>query len=122
MSTKTSQSYTLSTKVSNALKVLAQICENREEELANVPSDATHEDSDCKNDLASHMFDFYYINGGSQTLLEMSNFNFSEFDCLRTSCCTHLTEKLLLGQGKKTEVAPKDLLFIVLCVLNAATH
>lgn len=49
----------------------------------------------------------------------MSNFNVSEFDHLWTSCHTHLTEKLLLGQGKKTEVAPKDLLFIVICVLKA---
>ncbi len=37
-------------------------------------------------------------------------------------CCSHLTQKLLLGWGKKTEVAPKDSLFIILFVLTTATH
>ncbi len=82
MSTKTNQSSTSSTKVSNALKVLALIFEKREEELANVPSDAIHEESDIENDSCSPMFDHFYANRGLQTLLEMSKMNFSEFNCL----------------------------------------
>ncbi len=31
-------------------------------------------------------------------------------------------QKVTLGQGKKTDVAPKDLLFTVLCILKAATN
>ncbi len=42
MFTKTSQSSNLSTKVSNTLK---WICEKREEEQTNVPSDTIHEES-----------------------------------------------------------------------------
>ncbi len=102
MSTNTSQSSTSSAKVSNTLNVIAQICEKREEELANVPAKAIHEESIIENNLASPMFDRFYANSGLQTLLEMFNFNFNEFDHLWTSCCTHLTENMLLGQGKKT--------------------
>ncbi len=35
----------------------------------------------------SHVW-LFYANGGLQTLLEMSNFNFSKCDCLWTFCCS----------------------------------
>ncbi len=38
-------------KVSNALKVFAQMCEKKEDELANVPSDDIHVESDNENNL-----------------------------------------------------------------------
>ncbi len=97
MSTNTSQSSTSHAKISNALKVLAQIFEKREEERVNVPADDIHEESYIENDSTSSMFDCFHANEGLQTLLEMLNFNFNEIKHLRTSCCTHLTEKLLLG-------------------------
>ncbi len=81
MSINSNQSSTSSVKVSRILKVLAQICEKREG-MANVPADAIHEESDIENDLALPQFDCFYSNRGLQTLVEMSNFNFNEFDCL----------------------------------------
>ncbi len=58
ISTNTSQSSTSSAKVSNALKVLTQICEKRGEELSDVPSDVVHEKSDFEKNSASPMLHF----------------------------------------------------------------
>ncbi len=107
ISTNTSQSSTYSTMVSNALKVLGQICKKREEELTNVPADAIHEESDIENYSASSMLDCFYANRGLQTLLKMSNFNLNVFECLWTSFCTHLTEKLLLVEERKQKLHQK---------------
>jgi hypothetical protein len=122
MSKQTASSSTSSAKVSHALKVLAQLREKREEEMAGLPTDAIHDESDVENDSLSPIFDRFYANGGSQTLIEMSNFNFNEIERLWHRCSTVLTQSFMLGRGKKTDVAPKDLLFIVLCVLKAATN
>jgi hypothetical protein len=122
MSKQTASSSTSSAKVSHALKVLAQLREKREEEMAGLPTDAIHDESDVENDSLSPIFDRFYANGGSQTLIEMSNFNFNEIERLWHRCRTVLTQSFMLVRGKKTDVAPKDLLFIVLCVLKAATN
>ena len=90
--------------------------------MAGLPTDAIHDESDVENDSLSPIFDRFYANGGSQTLMEMSNFNFNEIERLWHRCRTVLTQSFMLGRGKKTDVAPKDLLFIVLCVLKAATN
>lgn len=38
-------------------------------------------------------------------------------------CCDAiLTQRFTIGQVKKTDVTPKDILFIVLCVLKAETN
>ncbi len=58
-------------KVSNTRKVLAQICERREEEHAGILADAIHEESDLENDSAAPIFDRFYANKGLQTLLEI---------------------------------------------------
>ncbi len=50
MSKKIAQFSTLSTKVSHALKVLAQLCEKSEDELAGILADAINEESDVEND------------------------------------------------------------------------
>ncbi len=42
-------------KVSNTLKVLAQMCDKREEDLAGILVNVTHEESDAKNDQR-HIF------------------------------------------------------------------
>lgn len=52
MSTNTSHWSTSSTKVSNALRVLAQMQWKKEAELNNVSSDAIHVESDNEIDLA----------------------------------------------------------------------
>ncbi len=70
MSQETTQSSTSSaTKVTHALKVLADIQEKRDEEFAKYPSEAIHEESDMENSSASPLFDCFYANGGSKTLL-----------------------------------------------------
>ena len=55
-------------------------------------------------------------------LIEISNLTLNKIDHLWHSYCTIFMQTLMLGRGKKTDVAPKDLLFIVLCVLKAATN
>ncbi len=75
------------------------------------------------NDSSSPIFDHFYANGGSETLMEMCNFNYLEFDCLWKTCCQSLLmQKLTLSQGKKTDVETINLLFVVLCILKAATN
>ncbi len=57
MSKKTAQSSashtTTSAKISHALKELWQLQEMREEELAGIPTDAIHDESDVENDSSS---------------------------------------------------------------------
>lgn len=79
--------------------------------MMDIPSDAIHEESDTETDSVSPILDRFYANGGSKTLLEMSNFTMNEFERLWQHCCQTLTEKMCLGCGKKPDVSPKDLLF-----------
>lgn len=123
MSQETTQSSTSSAaKVTHALRVLGELQEKRDEEMAKFASEAIHEESDIESDSTSPLFDSFYANGGSKTLLQMTNFNAREIDHLWHRCRTVLSTKFTLGRGKKTEVSPKDILFIVLCVIKAATN
>ncbi len=123
MSQETTQSSTSSAaKVTHALKVLGDIQEKRDEEIAKYPSEAIHEESDIESDSKSPLFDRFYANGGSKTLLQMTNFNCREIDHLWHRFHTVLNEKFTLGRGKKTDVSPKDILFIVLCVVKTPTN
>ncbi len=123
MSQKTTESSTSSAaKVTHALKVLGDIQEKRDEEIAKYSSEAIHDESDIESDSKSPLFDRFYANGGSKTLLQMTNFNCREIDHLWHRCCTVLNEKFTLGRGKKTDVSPKDILFIVLCVVKTPTN
>ncbi len=123
MPKKMTQLFILSTKVSNTWKVLTQICEKREGELSGVTANAIREKSDLENDSVSSIFDRFHGNRGLQTLLETINFNYIEFEHLWKTCCqTFLRQKMTLGWGRKTYVAPTDLLFVILCILNTATN
>ncbi len=120
MSQEITQSSTSSAaKVTHALKVLGEIQENRGEEMANTPKEAFHEESDLENNSAAPLFDRFYDIRGSKTLLQMTKFNYCEIDHLWHCCHIVLTKKFTLGQGKNTGVSPKDILFIVLCVVKA---
>ncbi len=55
--------------------MLVQLCEKREEGLAGIPTDAIIEESDKENDSASPIFDHFHGSGGSQTFLDMCNFD-----------------------------------------------
>ncbi len=50
MSQETTLSSTSSAKVSHSLKLLSQLQEKREEELAGLPIDVIHNESDVEND------------------------------------------------------------------------
>ncbi len=43
--------------MTHALKVLGEIQEKRDEEMANMPKEATHKESDLENDSAAPLFD-----------------------------------------------------------------
>lgn len=106
MSKQTASSSTSSAKVNHALKVLAQLREKREEEMAGLPTDAIHDESDVENDSLSPIFDRFYANGGSQTLMEMSNFNLTKSSVCgiaaapfsRNPSCLEGVKKLMLHQ------------------------
>ncbi len=72
--------------------------------------------------IRSPIFDRFYANGGLQTLIEISNFNYNEFEYLWHHCRTSLTQRLTIGQGIKTDDEPTELCLIVLCVLKLATN
>ncbi len=75
MSKETMQSSTFSTaKVSHALKVLGEIQEKRDVEMSKTSAEAIHQDLDVVNDSAAPLFDCFYNNGGSKSLLQMTNF------------------------------------------------
>lgn len=73
-----------------------------------------------KKKMICHLYDNVYANGKYQTLMEKCNSKYSEFELLWHHCCTILTQQLTIGQDKK--ITPKDIWFIVLCVLRAATN
>ncbi len=52
----------------------------------------------------------------------MTNLNCHEINHLWHCCRTVFNEKLMVERGKKTDVSIKDILFIVLCVVKAATN
>ncbi len=108
MSQETTLSSTFYAKVSHALRVLSQLREKREEDLAGLPTDAIHNESDVENDSSSPILDRFYANGGYQTLIETSNFSYNEFGHLWHQCDTILTQAFTIRQGKKTDVTPKD--------------
>ncbi len=92
--------------------------------MAKISSEVIHEKSDMESDSAVPLFDRFYANGGSKTLLQMTNFNCCEFDRLCHCCHTVLSKEFTLGRGKKLLLHQKteDILFIVLCVVKAATN
>ncbi len=123
MSKKTTQASTLSMKVSNDIKVLAQMFEKREEELAGILTDAVHEDSDVEDDSASPILDPFSANSGLQTFLEMCQLKYNEFEHFLNTCCQIFSmQKVTLGQGEKQMWHQKTSFFIVLCVLKAVTN
>ncbi len=84
---------------------------------------AIHKGSDVKNDYVSSVIDHFYANGGSQTLIELCNFYNHEFEHLWNDWRQiFLMQILMLGKGRKADVAPKVLFFIVSCVLKATTN
>ena len=97
MSKQTASSSTSSAKVFQALKVLAQLHEKMEEKMAGLSTDVIYEESDIKNDSQPPIFDRFYANGGSQRLIEMSNFAYNEIERLWHCCHTILTQTLMLG-------------------------
>ncbi len=100
---------TFSAKISQFLKILRKLHEKREDELAGIPTDAIHEESDEENESSTPIFDRFCTNGGSQTLIEKSNFNYDEFEQLWHHFRTSLTQRLTIGRGRKTDVEPKRL-------------
>ncbi len=66
MSLETTLTSTLSGIVSYALKVLGQLQEKREEELAITPTNSIHGESDVENDSSLSLYNRFYANGGSQ--------------------------------------------------------
>ncbi len=90
--------------------------------MAKISSEAIHEESDIESDSTAPLLDRFYANGVSKTLLQMTNFNCCEFDHLWHHRHTVLSKTFTLGRGEKTDVSPKDILFIVLCVMKAATN
>ncbi len=83
MSQETTESSTSSAaKVTHVLKVLGDIQEKRDEEIAKYPSEAIREQSDIESDSKSPLFDHFYANEGSKTLLQMTNFNCRELNHL----------------------------------------
>ncbi len=125
MSQETTLLSTSYAKVSHALKLLSQLWDKRE-----VRSGTCLTANRChpqwircgKWFIISYSWQILCKWRGSQTLIEMMNFSPNEFECLWHHCDTILTQSLTIGRGKKTDVTPKDLLFIVLCVLKAATN
>ncbi len=70
------QSSTSSSNISHALIVLEHLCEKKVDEFAGRTTDAIHEESDEEKESSSYIFDRFYTNRGSLTLMDIPNFDF----------------------------------------------
>ncbi len=98
---------TSSAKVSNALKVFSQLQEKREGELAGIPTEAIHNESDVENDSSYTNCDRFCAKGGSQTLIDMSNLSYNKFEGLWHCCDTILTQGCTTNGNLKGEILDK---------------
>ncbi len=94
MSQQTMQSSTSSAKkVSHSLKVRGKIQEKRDVEMAKISAEAIRWDLDAGNDSLASLLDCVYTNGGSKTLLQMTNFTYHDIGHLWHHCHTILSKK-----------------------------
>ncbi len=84
--------------------------------MAKISSEGICEDSDVVNDSETPLVDRFYTNGGSKTLLQMTNFTFCEMSYLWHCCHNLLSNKFTLEQGKK-QMWHQKIFSLLSCVL-----
>ncbi len=99
ISLETSLSSTSSWKVSHYLKVLGQLQDKREGDLAGILTGSIPDESDVESVSSTLIYGRFYTNRWSQMSMEMCNVDFSEFEHLWHCCSAILTQWLKIGLG-----------------------
>lgn len=105
-------------QVNNALEILANAEQNREEQLQQYKETPLLPSSDDENDSDSPILDSFYDAQGGEAVLKLTNFSYRQFFRLFNRFADDISAQWNVGRGKKTEVMPKDLLFMMLALLK----
>jgi len=106
----------------SALKLLAQAAVDRENDLTAYDADPLLSSSDEECDSESPIFDAFYDGGGSQSIVQMTNFSAAEFQVLWDSFSDHILENYNVGRGRRKAVKPRDAIFMILAVAKHGDH
>lgn len=101
-------------QTTSALQLLADAALDREHELQNYRSQPNRPDSDDENDSKSPLFDNFHNNGGSATVLQMTNFDAKQFHSIWGQFRGHITENWNTSRGRNSQYKAKYVLFITM--------
>ena len=108
------------TDAANALRLLAEAAVERNEDLEMYAAEPYLEDTDDENDSECPVFDTFYEQGGSSSIISVINFDVQEFDTLWQENREHITEHFNIERGRKSPHTAKDVLFMTLTVMKYA--
>lgn len=91
--------------------MLADAAINREQDLQEYSGAQILSDSDEENDSDSPIIDGFYSNGGSSTIMKMTNFDMSEFSSICNTFSEYIRENWNVGRGNKSTFKAKDVFF-----------
>lgn len=104
----------LSADAANALGILAEAAIGCEAELGQYNDEIERQDSDEENGSSSPILNIFYERSGGDTILQMQNFSFEDFNGIWQSIEEHVADHYNVGRGRKCPDTPRDLLFITL--------
>ena len=110
------------TDAANALRLLAEAVVECNEDLDMYAAEPDLEDTDDDNDSECPVFDTFYEQGGSSSIISMITFNVQEFDTLWRGDREHIMEHFNIERGKKYPHTAKDVLFMTLTAMKHASN
>ena len=93
---------------SDALRMLADAAIDREEDLVNCPTTAVRSESDGDSDSNAPIFDMFYQQGDSASIMKMINFDVDQFMALYEMIQEHVATNWNVGRRRRSLHKPKD--------------
>ena len=100
--------------VNNSLKLLAAVAADRDAVYEEISDCIFDTDSDDDYESSSPVYDSFYSQGRSATILQLSNFSASEFQTLWVSIMNLIHPLWNKGRGRTTKYSAKDVFLMVL--------
>ena len=93
--------------VANSLSLLAEAAAAHREDIDQYQAESAAADSDEENGSQCPIFDMYYNNGGSASIISLTNFAPHVIESIWNVVEEPLVQSLRSGRGKKLKQAPK---------------
>lgn len=110
------------TDAADALQILSEAAVERNEDFETYAAEADHEDTDDENDGGCPVFDTFYKQDGTGSIICMVNFDPQEFNTLWQENRKHSMEHFNIERGRKSPHTAEDVLFMTLRVIKHAGH